>query len=626
MGKNNNTGVKNQVITILMSLLMVAEVLVGMLFCVLMENDGSKQGYFPKAESGEISLTDYSFNLNQSRMSLAGDVEFYYGKWIETDNEQGASKDCYIHLPRTWTGLTVDIDGKPTVLTNNGYASYKVTLTGLTPNTQIGGLFNPSGIPYRYFINGVEVTSYGEMSKENYHVHFYQIKKKQKTVAVPSSGTIEVVLEVPNCGTGGIKSLPGIYSGNLDPSNSNLWYGLNSIIVGILMASFGVISVVFFVSTAKDSIKYLFASTCSALIYLLLSIDGVHSFLKWTYFVLPVMALPGAIFLVLAIVLLICHISHNHLLKIPKWVYYSYYTICLLSCISMWFLRTSLWTCIPYMVIIGLSFPFVVALMKKLSKGNYYYYIVLGSVISMMIGLLGVETMSEMSILSYEIEHIPSVLLFAAGILVFLIYLLVPIKLKKEEDRLIKNRKEWNELSSKLIQKRSLQEDLSSSIDSVKKAYKENIDRGDKVLGLFADNLRVEINSLEHHLIGFDKEVNNALSYIDLLNAKSGKDYQIILDIDSSSYQVPNAFLPTLINQAVKLKNEDALIFLSSDIDLVQKALHISLSFESDKEPNDNIGDLAKKINLSCNGTVKVGKENGVIEYKIDLPLIEPDS
>ena len=598
----------------------------GMFFCVISEMKNSGSGFCPKAKDGEISLVDYSFGLNQNRMNLAGDVEFYYGRWIITDNEQSADKDCYISLPGTWTGLEIDRDNEKIKLTNYGYASYKVTITGLTPYSQIGGLFSPLGIPYRYFIDGVEVTSYGKMSKVSNPAGFYKLDKNQRTVTVPSSGTIQVVLEVSNSGTGGVKCIPGVYSGNLDTHDSNLWYGLNSFIIGILLTSFVVISVVFWVSTAKDSIKYLFASTCSALVYLLFSIDGLHSFLKWFYFVMPVTALPGSLFLVLAIVLLICHLSHNHLLRIPKWIYYSYYLICLLSCVGMWFLRTSPWIFISYVIIGVLSFSFVLALVKKLSKGNSYYLIILGSVISMMIGLLFVEMLSSMSVLSYEIEHIPSVLLFIAGVLVFLIYILVPIQLKKEEERLNRNKKEWNELSSKLIQKSALKDELSSSIDSIKEGYKENIDEGDRVLSLFADNLRVEINSLEHHLISFDKEVSNALNYIDLINTKTGKDYQIILDIDPSSYLVPNAFLPTLINQAINLKKDDSLMFLSSEIDISNKALHISFSFESEKEPDKNIDDLAKKINLSSNGTIEVRKVKENIIYKIELPLIEQES
>ena len=71
-------------------------------------------------------------SISENGVRLVGEVEFYYGSWIESEPDS-VGAHTILSLPGFWTGG--EFQGKP--LGQDGYASYRFELEGLEPRSQL---------------------------------------------------------------------------------------------------------------------------------------------------------------------------------------------------------------------------------------------------------------------------------------------------------------------------------------------------------------------------------------------------------------------------------------------------------------------------------------------------------
>lgn len=73
-------------------------------------------------------------NGREDWVVLPGEWEYYYEKWIITDNLQNAEPDGFLSMPDVWTGKTTNSGQK---LPRTGYGSFRLTVENVKPGLEI---------------------------------------------------------------------------------------------------------------------------------------------------------------------------------------------------------------------------------------------------------------------------------------------------------------------------------------------------------------------------------------------------------------------------------------------------------------------------------------------------------
>lgn len=116
----------------------------------------------PKANAGVLDLTAWDFNANHT-IHLDGEWEFYWEKFMNYSDFQGAGPDLYANVPETWNQYS--INGKS--LPGQGYATYRLHVkTDLPVNTSLGLRPLSFSSAYEIFINDKLVASNGKAAVE----------------------------------------------------------------------------------------------------------------------------------------------------------------------------------------------------------------------------------------------------------------------------------------------------------------------------------------------------------------------------------------------------------------------------------------------------------------------------
>lgn len=147
----------------------------------------------PLAEKGRLDLYSWDFKKD-GRVSLYGEWEFYYGKFIFPEEFQKHSfSPDYIQVPSLWNTHKA---GNGEALSNLGYATYRLSLS-VKENTQTFGLrIGDMYSAYRMWVNGTEIAANGIPGKN-------QMEEKGEWYPVVSfvhlkEGKNEIVIHISN--------------------------------------------------------------------------------------------------------------------------------------------------------------------------------------------------------------------------------------------------------------------------------------------------------------------------------------------------------------------------------------------------------------------------------------------
>lgn len=115
----------------------------------------------PRIENGVIDLEGYDFREKKEH-PLDGKWEFYWNKWLVTDNLEAGDPDLMIDVPNQWNWYSIDGERLP----EYGYASYRLTLKNAPEDLRlIAGTPNLAA-SYRVFMDRQLVAASGILSKE----------------------------------------------------------------------------------------------------------------------------------------------------------------------------------------------------------------------------------------------------------------------------------------------------------------------------------------------------------------------------------------------------------------------------------------------------------------------------
>jgi len=117
---------------------------------------------FPTAKNGAMDMSGvYIADTGTHSVLLNGEWEFFYNKWIVTDNLTDAEPDAMFKLPEYWTGKKT---ASGETMKRGAFASYKLTVTNVEEGTELAFVVRYPAA-YRIFVNGELATQNGELSK-----------------------------------------------------------------------------------------------------------------------------------------------------------------------------------------------------------------------------------------------------------------------------------------------------------------------------------------------------------------------------------------------------------------------------------------------------------------------------
>lgn len=115
----------------------------------------------PQVKDGVLDLAGYDFQ-RRKELPLDGEWEFYWHKWLITDNLPACEPDMMIDVPCHWNSYSLNGSRLPQA----GYASYRIILKNSPLDSRLLAVVPNLAASYRVFIDGEMVAASGTMSKE----------------------------------------------------------------------------------------------------------------------------------------------------------------------------------------------------------------------------------------------------------------------------------------------------------------------------------------------------------------------------------------------------------------------------------------------------------------------------
>lgn len=189
----------------------------------------------PTAAGGVINLASSA----TKSIVLDGEWEFYWNRLIVTDSDRSSQPDILIHVPSFWTEYKISEN----ILPPNGFASYRLRLTGLDDSRSVTVYIPDFGSAYRVFIDGKLTSESGVISKSTSGI--FTTPQATLYPVTLSQGEHEIILEIATTRFAGLYMAPVLkeYNSSLqEESNRN---SIRLILFGIALFSFLVLIVLY---------------------------------------------------------------------------------------------------------------------------------------------------------------------------------------------------------------------------------------------------------------------------------------------------------------------------------------------------------------------------------------------
>jgi hypothetical protein len=185
----------------------------------------------PKALKGSMDLS--TVKLDQGKIYLDGQWEFYWNSFIVSEPKQLAKPDLIIAVPDEWSKYKIDGKNLPA----SGYGSYKLTLKEHAYDNRVTAFVHDFGGAYRVFIDGQLASKSGILSKTIDSI-FTVPKSDLYPVDLSVSKTHEIVIEVATTRFSGLYMTPVFSNYNQIMKENSVRNALRFIFFGIALFSF----------------------------------------------------------------------------------------------------------------------------------------------------------------------------------------------------------------------------------------------------------------------------------------------------------------------------------------------------------------------------------------------------
>lgn len=611
--KNKKYGVKPFNIIICCALLLLTATFVIGLFSF---NENYCKIYkSPEVHNGKVDFTGVELPDRDVACNLAGEWEFFYGRWIVTDGDEGINS-IMINLPGLWTYKR--LDGR--ILPKSGYASYRLIAENVQKDVDVVVFRHNENFSYRVFINGELNYVSGTLSKNPDET----VVTGRTTESYPyhtDGSPLEIVIEVSATNFGGFNAAPwfAAASGGVSYGNSLRAFTYIALGVSVAAVAISILSLIFF-SYNRDFTAPLFM--CAMLVHFLSSKDMMY--------VIPLGYIPSIITSLLsamaATVLLVIHFIKNgvkykksHLLAVGI-------TAVTATVLLFIFYGTPY---APYaaftIVACGLSLMIQPLLYDGFSKTKTATY---GILLYLTFETFIFEFCDALGLLNFGTEFI------FAGLLMIIIAcfaVLWLIKIAKASNDAIRANKLEKELTVSRLNALKAQikpHFIYNSLTAVQGSYRNSLQKGDEAIEKFSRYLRLITDSDDRETIPFSEEVKNVINYFELENLRYNGNLNLLLDLEYTDFKVPLLSVQPLIENAIRHANiakEDKYVQLCS-----QKCGDFALITVSDNGDGFDVNDSLKGVGLTStvnrfslvNGQVDIkssASEGTTVQIKLPL-------
>ncbi|MDE7107679.1 MAG: histidine kinase [Clostridiales bacterium] len=513
----------------------------------------------PRVNRGATDYSDTDWNNRLTAHSLAGEWEFFYNRWIITDNDVGEN-DGYISIPGRWTGKTVG--GKK--LSRFGYASYRLTVKNIAAGQLITCFTDNSVVGMRMFINGKLCAVSGVVSKDSTKAASGRSKKLDYLIA--DGGDMTVVIETGYTSSGGLTCAPYL---DYTMTSPTYWYFLERFaavsVFGLAVGAFlmTLIMTLAFRRYDKDiTLPVLIGMLC---LHFFFSKDVTIGIGLYGYGAVWIPAIITGISTVAVFALHILKLSgalnKRNLLPLAA--------VLALSVITYGVLYGTQYTVIPALIyLLTALYPLYHLIASQ--KINNKFKIVYTLIYLLTISALSIEIIDGTGACAFGTEYFFAITL---TVVIFTQCAASFLRLYNFSRKLIR----MNELEHEVEQAklRALTAQIKphfvfNSLNAIQAQYHKNLDDGDSALQNFASHLRSTIVAGNgENLIPFDAEVQNVLNYFDLENLRADGALTLLLDLNERSFSLPELSLQPFVENAVKHADtqsvKDGYIKLSSE-------------------------------------------------------------
>lgn len=545
-----------------------------------------------------------------------GDYEFYYDQWLKTDNIKEPIQDGTIALPNTWAGKSITRDGEKKTLTSEGYASYRMTMKNVKEGMNFSiGKFD-CGSSIRIFFNDDLIYEYGVLSKDK-ESNSTSGENCSKSNYVTKESTIVVTMEVGNSGHGGIKMIPNIYTSVSAARHGSISDAFIFLSIGILTAS--VLTSSIFLITEHQDRDSIFIFILNVILFLsvLFSTDGLILFNRFSNYP-NFYAFRFTSRILTSLFLLIITLSEARLSNKLTWKSILLNILVFLTNVFSMF------------ALFDTGYFFFYYWTLFIAFGFYFYYYFTGSqsrlsnlncvVLLFTIGDLVFETPISQSALGYDNKGTFSVFT-ALRSTVFLIYFISLLI------RYIRSVQNYNRLYKEKVRVRdeTLKQQIQphylfNTLSVIRHFYHKDIQGGDEIMAMFADNFRDSIKNMKEKMIPFESEIETITRYIDLENKCYEKPFNMILDLDFVDFKVPPLSLEPIVENSVNYSHvneqSNGYISISSNLEGDNVIIVINdngLGYDTSKVSKTSIGqrNVIERLSLHLNAKVMIESSLG---------------
>jgi hypothetical protein len=490
-------------------------------------------------------VRDYAgYNIG-SWLHCGDDWEFFYNRWIVSDDDQGPNDGVYFAgdpwCEREVNGKKCDYDA---------YASYRLTMINLPAGGSLYAEAMTQDGAYRLFVNDKLVLEVGVPNKE--------IAKNQKSLystfvssfSVPEDGKLVLVLELGNNHNGGFFTPPGLLNDRASPSPYSYFLAILPTISFALVTALLFASLLLCYLFGKKTVDY---SLLGYLVILYLtylgSVDTLASLRTFgkplNVYALYISEMVCQALLAIALSLYMIRKGYLPFLKSKKakGIYlgaFSGFVIVLLTeTIRLYGYQSE---AIPWFILISLPLAYGLYLAYLWGKGVRYGMAMSLTTVSYF-AFASVAILDIDKILCFGSESFPSFAMLCSSFFIFLMLLDKTLRLAKEEKEKNQRVLDYDRVKQESLREQIKPHFIFNCLTAIENSYHQDVAVGDEAMNLFAHHLRSDVDSMGVDLIPFEDEITNTMNYVSLENLRIEKPFHLLLNISYQDFLGPAVFL-----------------------------------------------------------------------------------
>ena len=535
------------VLSVLLALCSVGATVAGLLHCKA--NMNRKQG-LPDIRDCVLDFTGYGTDNRYVKQHMFGTWEFFYNQWIVSDGGAAGEPDAVVMVPHRYR--QTELNGKR--LTNKGYASYRMRVTGLPAGTPIYFLNNNFIGGLRGYINGELVYAYGTMVRTGENRANGEAEVTKTYTVSGDNEVLEVVFEVSSCRSGGLTAPPRLTISTLPtaPAAPLFTNNVGFIMLGLSLSLF-IFSFLLHFDPAPGRRDCSFSLVRGAMFGLTLFSVGVYwrllSFLRFnTYNLIAAAKLFFDNGLVLAV---LYHFRRVGIFTRSRPVFLAGGGVSFLSLLFYLVFPGSFWGALaPMTVVAGLClllFPVVSYARQRPARAALYALFLYGATVFITCTAFDLW---DLTISGFErsIAYLMLPLIFTVVIL----YRQISAENASRTIRALSAEKAYNQVRAEALAAQIRPHFIFNSLTAIQAAYEKDRALGDRALGFFSRHLRAHADSDAHETVPFSTELSYINNYIELENMRREKPVTVLLDCMDVSFSLPPLCLQPFLENAFK--------------------------------------------------------------------------